>query len=336
MIRNDPNRRRAHDRFGWPLLGGALAAWLGAFIWRNWLGLIEGSGYGRDLLGWRPDAVRRVDRQGPFGMLYPLVEATNTQRSALLQHELAKAGVSFQMQPVPGADHPNLLVRSGPDGPLTLLVAHYDKSRETPTYQAACDNTAAVAVLLALVQRLAVVPAGTHIRPIGVLFSAAEERGLLGSQAFLAHAQAAGIAIAEVINCDMLGRDRIAIRPSARSGVYIDLPLLGWVVYDGRRIGRAEPYPQPDSALVARLQQLAGPDLVVYRRFTATSDSNIYQAAGIPTVALSSSNMAYLDRVWERDSDRVDLIDQAHLERALRLVWRVCMEPPAPIHTHRS
>ncbi|GAB4121901.1 MAG: hypothetical protein Fur005_13370 [Roseiflexaceae bacterium] len=305
-------------------VGRAVAAWVGAFLWRNWSGLIEAAAYGRDLLYWQPERVRRVERHGPFGILYDLVEATNIQRCSLIQHELAKAGVAVQSQPVPGADHPNLLVRYGPQGPLTLFVAHYDKSRETPTYQAACDNSAAVAVLLALVQYLAADPVRAR-RPIGVLFSAAEERGLLGSQAFLAHAQATGIAIAEVINCDMLGRDRIAIRPSARSGVMIDLPLFGWVVYDGRQIQHAEPYSQPDAALVARLQHLAGRDLVVYRRFTATSDSNIYQAAGIPTVALSSSNMAYLDRIWERDSDRIELLDQAHLERALHVLQRVCM-----------
>ncbi len=41
----------------------------------------------------------------------------------------------------------------------------------------------------------------------------------------------------------MLGRDRIATRPSALPGFYFWLAVVGEVVYDDRRIRRGTSYP---------------------------------------------------------------------------------------------
>jgi Zn-dependent M28 family amino/carboxypeptidase len=157
-------------------------------------------------------------------------------------------------------------------------------------------------------------------RAIGLLFTAAEERGFLGARAFCAWAQTGDIAIADVINFDMLGRGRIAVRPSALPGFYFNIPGIGTLVYDGRRVLRGAAYPQPDPALIRRLQTALRDNLVIYRRFTAHSDSNIFQEAGLPTVSLSSDDMYYLDLIWDRDSDRVELLDERNLALALRLV----------------
>ena len=63
-----------------------------------------------------------------------------------------------------------------------------------------------------------------------------------------------------------------------------------------------------------------GQDLVIYRRFTARSDSNVFQEARLPSASLSSDDMYYLDLVWERDADRVELLDEDNLDLARRLV----------------
>jgi hypothetical protein len=123
----------------------------------------------------------------------------------------------------------------------------------------------------------------------------------------------------------MLGRNRIATRPSALPGFYFWLPVVGEIVFDGRRIRRGTPYPVPDSGLVHRFKLLMNKDIVVYRRFTAYSDSNAFQAAGLPTVSLSSDNMYYLDLVWERDADRVEWLDERNLELARRLIVNYAM-----------
>jgi hypothetical protein len=295
---------------------GALV-WLCAFLAGNRRSLAEGLRYLIHMRTWRPDNIQPIARDGPFGVCYELVGMGNAARCEKIAEELRRLGLEPTQISVPGDPLPNLFVRFGSAGPLTLFVAHYDKSRETPTYQGASDNTAAVCVLLAAARAFAAHPPD---RSIGLLFTAAEERGFLGARAFCAWAQTENVAIAEVINCDMLGRGRIAVRPSALPGFYFQIPGVGAFVYDGRRIARGAAYQQPAPALIRWLQAALGNDLVIYRRFTAHSDSNVFQEAGLPTVSLSSDDMYYLDLIWDRDSDRIELLDERHLALALRVV----------------
>lgn len=296
---------------------GLCAAWLGTAVLGNRRSLAEGLRYLAHLRAWRPDAVEPVRPDGPFGVCHDLVALDNAGRCARIAGELRACGLEPEPLPVPGEPLPNLLVRFPGAGPAALLVAHYDKSRETPAYQGASDNTAAVGVLLALAGALARRPPP---RCVAILFTNAEERGLLGARAFQQGVRETGLDVASVVNLDMLGRGAVAARPSAPAGVYVWLPLLGLFVYDGRALRRGRPYPQPDPALLARLDAASRRPLVHYRRFTAYSDSVVFQEAGLPTVSLSSDDMAYLDRVWERDADRIELLDERHLAAALELL----------------
>ncbi|MFP4438851.1 MAG: M28 family metallopeptidase [Chloroflexaceae bacterium] len=276
-------------------------------------GIAEGLRYLWQMCTWRPGAVVPITPAGRFGHCHALVCRDNAGRYAYILATLREPGLEPEQIPVPGEPWPNLLLRLGPTGDCMLFVAHYDKSRETPTYQGASDNSAAVSVLLTVAHDLAAHPPR---RPVALLFSAAEERGCLGAHAFLAWAQRQDMILSEVINLDMLGRDRLAIRPDAVPGFAFRLPWLDRLVYDGQRLRRGSAYPHPDQALVRRLQQLAGRKLLVYRHFTARSDSGVFQAAGLPTVCISSSNIYYLGLVWEQDSDRVELLDARNLELA--------------------
>jgi len=160
-------------------------------------------------------------------------------------------------------------------------------------------------------------------RAVALLFTAAEEeRGLKGAQSFLAWAKEHDLSIAEVVNLDMLGRDRLALRPSALPGFYFWLPLLGELVYDGRRLRRGQSYELPDQRLVRRLTTLMRDTIVIYQRFTVYSDANVFQEAGLPTVTISSENMYYQDLVWERDADRLELLDERNLRLARQLIVR--------------
>lgn len=304
-------------------LAGAGLTGLAYIGWLNRASISEGLAYLQQLRHWQPAAVQPLAADGRFAACRELVQLTNTERCRYVAATLTAAGLQVEPIAIPGEEAPNLLVRLGPPGPLTLFVAHYDKSRETPDYQGASDNTAAVSVLLAAAQTLVRQPPD---QPTGLLFTAAEERGLRGATAFIAWAAANRQAIRAAINFDMLGRDRLAIRPSALPGFYVALPGGAMLVYDGRRIRWGAAYPQPAAALVQQLQALAPADLVVYSRFTAHSDSNVFQAAAIPTVAISSSNIYYLDRVWERAADRVELLDERNLERAYQLVLACCRQ----------
>lgn len=230
---------------------------------------------------------------------------------------LREIGLDPIAVPVPGHDLPSLFVPLAPTGPYVVIDAHYDKSRETPTYQGASDNTAAVAVLLAAASDLATL---SPAPPVALLFSSGEEHGMLGARAFTAWAEAEGVAISSAVVFDTLGRGRLAARPTGWSGLRFWLPGMGWQVYDGRSVGEAGALEPPDAALLDGLRAAAGDDLVVMRRMAAYTNTQAFHEAAIPAVAITCSDVYYLDQVWERDADRVALLDEANLAMARRLI----------------
>jgi hypothetical protein len=305
-------------------LGAALMLLLALCVGRNLRSLWEGLSYLRHKRAWDPGGVKPVDPHGAFGVCHDLVHLGNAGRGEAITACLRDLNLNPIPVPIPDERDANVLATLHPAGPYTLFVAHYDKSRETADYQAASDNTAAVCALLAAAHDLAGYPPD---RPVAFLFSAAEERGCRGARAFLSWAEAGGLDVAEVINFDMIGRGKLASRPSALPGFCFWLPGLGQVVYNGRGLARGRPYPSPDPGLIRRLKAVLEDDLVTYRHFTARSDSNVFQDAGLPTVSLSSDDMYYLDLVWERDADRLELLDERNLDLARSLVVEYARRP---------
>ncbi len=92
---------------------------------------------------------------------------------------------------------PNLIARFGPPGKALLIMAHYDTVPGSP---GAIDNAAAVGVLIELAKTLAV----DAPRPVIVMFSANEETGLVGAEAF---AERRGSEIELAIALDLIGGD---------------------------------------------------------------------------------------------------------------------------------
>jgi hypothetical protein len=193
------------------VLSAALA--LVFVLGRNRRSLGEGLVYLRQAWSWDPEDVRHIHPAGAFGMCHELVHLSNAARQDFVVRRLRELSLTPTLIPIPGEPLANVLARFGGEGSLTLFVAHYDKSRETPDYHAASDNTAAVCALLAAARDLANDPPA---RPAGLLFTGAEERGLKGGRGFVSWARGQRLAIAEVVNFDMIGRGRRGRRPAAR------------------------------------------------------------------------------------------------------------------------
>ncbi|MBI5302199.1 MAG: M20/M25/M40 family metallo-hydrolase [Chloroflexi bacterium] len=266
-----------------------------------------------------PDAIKPINRVGRYASLYDLVQLRNADRLRYLRRQLESLNVLVEEIPIPNSQLPSLFVRFNRGAVETIFSAHYDKLYDDPTYQGASDNTAAVSAMLAAVAELAQRgDGGTR----AFLFTGEEETGLRGASAFVAYARANGIAPRAIVNFDNLGRGKLTIRPSTDvPGIVFTLPFYGDLGFDGREFRASPPYPRAHAALTQALLRVQ-PDMVVLERFTAISDSNVFQAHGIPTVAISGDDMRHLDLTWHTYTDRVELLDENNLDRAFDLMTR--------------
>lgn len=121
---------------------------------------------------------------------------------------------------------PNVVVRFGPPGKALLVMAHYDS---VPLSPGACDNAAAVAILLELARVLRSEPPA---RPVILAFTAAEEVGLAGAEAL---ATKLGDEVEFAIALDLVGGDGPLVVNGA--GTLIGQSELAWLRDAAARAG---------------------------------------------------------------------------------------------------
>ncbi|MBM3128922.1 MAG: Zn-dependent exopeptidase M28 [Chloroflexi bacterium] len=276
--------------------------------------------YLRDALTYDARALAPINPAGRYASIYDLAPLRNSERLAYLQRRLAELDSAVTPVAIPNSQSVNLFVRfKDAPGPYTVFAAHYDKLYDDAQYEGASDNTAAVSVLLAAIADLS--PRGDGGKR-AFLFTGEEETGLRGAQAFVAYARAHALPIRAIINFDNLGRGNLAIRPSAEQpGWVVTVPLVGDWVYDGRTFQRGAAYARANARLTTELAR-AQPEIVVYERFTARGDSNVFEASGIDTVFVSGDNIYYLALTWHTYADRVELLDERNLDRAFELIMK--------------
>jgi len=298
----------------------ALVLLLGALlIFPNARALYEGVFfYLRDVVTYDARAITPLDSAGRYAAVYDLATQRNAERLAYLQRRLATTNLVVTPIAIPDSPFVNLLVRFPEStAPYVIFSAHYDKLYDDARYHGASDNTAAVAVLLAAVDALASRGAGDAR---AFLFTGEEETGLRGAQAFVAYARANALPIRAIVNFDNLGRGALAIRPAAEQpGWVFTLPWFGDLAYDGRTIYPSPPYARANARLAREIARVQ-PRLVVYERFTARSDANVFQAGGIDSVTISGDNLYYLELTWHTYADRVELLDERNLDLAFDLI----------------
>lgn len=278
-------------------------------------------------LTYRPTPVQPVNPAGRYASLYDLVRLPNQKRFEYIRDHLALPGVTVTLIPIPNSPFSDVFATFQATGPYLVFCAHYDKFSDDPNFQGADDNTSGVSILLASIATFAQRGNGGNR---AFLFTGEEETGLHGAAAFVDFVRAHQLAIKEIVDYNSFGRDQLAIRPpAALPGFVFTLPFYGDVTYDGQNFRRGPAFPPPDAPLAQAIQQIE-PQTVVLQRFTSLSDSNVFQADGIKTVAVSSSNMYYLQLAWNTFADRVELIDERNLDLAYDLVMRYPGTRPDP------
>lgn len=277
--------------------------------------LDDGIRYLQAMFAYAPTPAQPLDPKGRFGFCEQFVTLRNAQRAQFIANYLDARGIAYQRLPIYATKFDNILVPFAAQGPYTIFSAHYDKIFDDPDYHGASDNSAAVCMLLVAAEEL---NRSQPSHPVAILFTGQEEIGLVGARAFYEFATQNSLQVASVLNFDSTGRAGLAARASGeRSGYVFTIPLLGEYVYDGRTVLPASPYRQPDARLLEQLRRVA--PLTHYDRMVASSDGTYWQERGWNAVNLTSDNIYYLDETWHTYGDRVELLEQGNLERALEL-----------------
>ncbi len=286
------------------------------FVIVNWNSWDDGILYLQDMAAYTETPAQPLNPNGRFAFCEQFVALRNAQRAQFIENYLDARGIAFQRLPIYETKFDNLFVPFSERGPYTIYSAHYDKFFDEPDYQGASDNAAAVCMLLVVADEL---HKQRPNKPIALLFTGEEERGLVGAKAFYEYATQNGIKVAEVLNFDSMGRAGIAARASgARSGFVFTIPLLGEQVFDGRQFAPASSYRQPNAALLAQLQRIA--PLAHFDRMVASSDGTYFQDKGWNAINFTSDDIFYLDETWHTYGDRVELLDETNFQRAVDLM----------------
>lgn len=232
----------------------------------------------------------------------------NSSRGAAIRQRLDGMQLTWHEQPfeMDEENGRNLLARvSGPpDAPLLLLGAHYDK---VDIGDGATDNASGSAVVLALAERFRQRPLARH--RVAVAFWDLEERGLLGSRAYIA-------------------------QDSERPALYVNFDVFGW----GDTLWMMTP--DPSSAIAASTRAAADTAQLAFapgEQYPPT-DHRAFLKAGWPAVSYSLVGADEIDgilamyggkrprqtpkvmKVIHSDGDTLDAVDAEAVARGVDVV----------------
>jgi len=136
------------------------------------------------------EAYFALPRPAPLDTARLLAGRSNPDRLATLRRLLEARGIPFARLPYRTLEGrgENLVLEAGGGAPVLLLAGHHDAVPGSP---GANDNASAVAILLALFERLAREP--TRRLRVRVIVFGDEEKGYLGSRAYVRTAALEGI-----------------------------------------------------------------------------------------------------------------------------------------------
>lgn len=203
---------------------------------------------------------------------------------------------------------PNLLARFGPPGKALLIMAHYDTVRGSP---GAIDNAAAVGVLIELAKVL-----GDSPQPVILMFTANEETGLVGAEAF---AERRGSEIEFAIALDLIGGDGDLVVNGAST--LIGNAELAWLARGADRAGVTLRAP-----LAHRVVSRWWPQ-------AERSDHGPFTRRGIRAIHLydRGSNGDWIDLAYHSAEDVPARVRRASVDELGRVLYALTREP-IPAH----
>ena len=203
-----------------------------------------------------------VGPRTPLALTRLLESRDNAAREAAVARYLAARGVPFtrrRFSTFEGSGE-NFAVDVGGGDRVLILIAHHDAVPGSP---GANDNAASVAILLALLERLAASPP-SRLR-VRLLFPACEELGYLGARAYVRETSLAGVV--GVLSLELCGiGDTLAVWDAGEA-----TPFLGTVRGAFESLGRVA---EESYRVVGKIPVFG-------------SDHRAFAAAGVPAYGLT-------------------------------------------------
>lgn len=258
----------------------------------------------------------------------------DTQASAeaatYIEGQLAAIGVPVERMPVGGVDlpaidvlgvhwrdakhvdtiDPDLIVRLGPQpehGRALLVMAHYDT---VPASPGAVDNAAAVGVLIELARVLHDQPPP---QPVMLVFTANEERGLIGAEAL---AERHGDEVEFAIALDLIGGSGPLVLNGASE--LIGARELHWLADAARRAGVVLRAPLPHRVISRWWPQ------------AERSDHGAFTRRGIRAVHFYDRGQdgEWIDLAYHSPADVPARVDRDSIDEIGRLLRALAASPP--------
>lgn len=282
-------------------------------IFVNRHSLCEGLSYLIDGIFYEPVSNYPVRSNGPFRLAHKLVSLSSLERMKAIKRTLSENGIDFQAIPV-AEGYENIFVPGKLSKGFLLIEAHYDKRVDDMAFHAATDNTGSVVVLLAVIREL---KDELPRRPVAFLFTALEERGLVGAFHFIEYARQRGYRVEGALCLDMVGRGRPVIATSANAaGFCFHIPFYRSMLYNGREFSDVpDLWPIDRSMLNTYL-----PKTRTYKAFVSCTDASAFLRMEIPALHLEGDNMWHADQVWGRNTDTIDRLDERALLECKSLI----------------
>ena len=204
---------------------------------------------------------------------------------------------------------PDLVVRFGPPGKALLVMAHYDTVPPSP---GAVDNAAAVGVLLELARVLHDAPPA---HPVMLMFTADEEQGLVGAEAF---AEQRGSEVDFAVALDLVGGSGALVLNGASK--LIGSAEMHWIADAARRAGVVLRAPLPHR-VISRWWPEA-----------ERSDHGAFTRRGIRAVHFYDRGQdgEWIDLAYHSAADVPSRIDRGSLDELGRLLVALAATPPPP------
>jgi len=208
----------------------------------------------------------------------------------------------------------NIFIKPNDKNDFTLITAHYDNLKISG-YQGALDNSSSVAILLNTIQNCKEI---MKTRNVAFLFTTLEEQGYMGAQEFLAYSKEHNFKINKVICLDGIGRGNLSAMNNCMGsfGFKFRDYFFREKLFTGYSLKDCPGYLKVDKSII----DLEKYNINILHSFLSSTDSRVFVKDGIPTIHLTSSDIAHFLKVMHTTRDRIDGLQYKSLKKCQEIL----------------